>query len=326
MSTSTAWFTMTSIGTSTVLMSTSTAWLTTTSIGTSTVISTITAANSPLQTATPMPSPTVPTSMSAMQVVGIATAVVFGTLLLLAMGAAITLYYRRVKPPSHSFAPLKNTDDEPVDESHLILHISHDKTTWVPEEAEPLAWRAPPQPHTSTTPVSSGASYIGTMATVGSAVDLEVGPRSAEHTDRRELFEERMRHIFIPSVAHTLRANRSFVIRHAAPDSQFNIQSNGDKRTILPGRFLDFIVIDPRDFRPSLGCQSRLNDKGVFNGVRNGLSDRPSLPWFAPHRRCCPRIGGYGSIACCVRRGLELKQGSGAIPRFILDKSLISLV
>lgn len=31
------------------------------------------------------------------------------------------------------------------------------------------------------------------MATVGSAVDLEVGPRSAEHTDRRELFEERMR-------------------------------------------------------------------------------------------------------------------------------------
>lgn len=58
-----------------------------------------------------MPSPTVPTSMSAMQVVGIATAVVFGTLLLLAMGAAITLYYRRVKPPSHSFAPLKNTDD-----------------------------------------------------------------------------------------------------------------------------------------------------------------------------------------------------------------------
>lgn len=78
---------------------------------------------------------------------------------------------------------------ESPDGSPLILHISHDKAAWVSEEAEPLAWSTPPQPHTPTTPVSAGASYIGTMATVGSAADLEAGTRPAEHTDRRELRE-----------------------------------------------------------------------------------------------------------------------------------------
>ena len=78
---------------------------------------------------------------------------------------------------------------EPPDESPLFLHISHDKSAWVSEEAEPLAWSTPPQAHTPTTPVSSGASYIGTMATVGSAADLEAGTTRPENTDRRELRE-----------------------------------------------------------------------------------------------------------------------------------------
>ncbi|KAI0711991.1 hypothetical protein C8Q72DRAFT_222865 [Fomitopsis betulina] len=178
-------------------MSTSTAWITTTAIGTSTVISTITMTpNAPINSlsrgVTATPSPTT-TSISAMQVVGIATAVVFGTLLLLSLGAAAVLCSRRVKPPSHSFAALKNTDDESAPESPLILHIAHGKAAWAHEEAEPLAWSTSPLPHTPTTPMSSGASYIGTMATVGSAVDLEAETLPNEHTDHQTLFEQRMR-------------------------------------------------------------------------------------------------------------------------------------
>lgn len=96
-------------------ISTSTTWVTTTAIGTSTVTSTITMMGTPtvypLKSVAATPSPTGSTGMSAIQVVGIAAAVVFGTLLLLVVGATTVLCCRRVKPPSHSFAPLKNADD-----------------------------------------------------------------------------------------------------------------------------------------------------------------------------------------------------------------------
>ena len=105
----------TSVATSSRSMSASTTWITATATITSVFFTTSTTMSIPINSlvkpTVETPSPTGSAGMSAIQVVGIATAVVFGTLLLLAMGAASVLCCRRVKPPSHSFAPLKNADD-----------------------------------------------------------------------------------------------------------------------------------------------------------------------------------------------------------------------
>ncbi|KZT63426.1 hypothetical protein DAEQUDRAFT_770628 [Daedalea quercina L-15889] len=114
-------------------------------------------------------------SISTAQVIGIASAVVFGALLLLAAGAVSILWCRRTKPPSHKFVPLEDANDEPPNDSPIFLHIRRDKSVWIHDhdETRPLSWNASAERHTPTSPPPSpgGSSYIGTIATAGSPVD-----------------------------------------------------------------------------------------------------------------------------------------------------------
>ncbi|KAH9925116.1 uncharacterized protein B0H18DRAFT_1009913 [Fomitopsis serialis] len=112
--------------------------------------------------------PTMPPTLSTVQVMGIATAVVMGALCILVLGAVCVYCCMRSRKPSHKFLPLEDAGEEPPDDSPVFLDITHNKSSWMHKEAVPLSWRAPSEPRTPTTPASPGASDLLTIATVGS--------------------------------------------------------------------------------------------------------------------------------------------------------------
>ncbi|KAH9829599.1 uncharacterized protein C8Q71DRAFT_790072 [Rhodofomes roseus] len=129
--------------------------------------------------------------LSAGEVVGIAAGVVLGTLCILAAMTACLLCYRREKAPSHKFVPLRDTGEDPPGDSSVFLHIAHNKSSWMHDEAEPLAWSVPTEPRTPLTPASPVPSDLLTTATLGSPT--EPAPCVRPVQERQEVPDEQRR-------------------------------------------------------------------------------------------------------------------------------------